>query len=48
MTIRGYEFFKYLARGDLLNVGLEVTKRCSAFPWSFKRFLSIGREILTS
>jgi MoaA/NifB/PqqE/SkfB family radical SAM enzyme len=30
MAIGGYKFFKYLARGGLLNVNLEVTKRCNA------------------
>lgn len=30
MAIGGYEFFKYLTRGGLLNINLEVTKRCNA------------------
>ncbi len=30
MTIGGYKFLKYLIRGGLLNVNLEVTKRCNA------------------
>ncbi len=30
MAVGGYKFFKYLAQGGLLNVNLEVTKRCNA------------------
>ena len=30
MVIGGYKFFKYLARGGLLNINLEITKRCNA------------------
>jgi len=30
MTIGGYKFLKYLTRGGLLNINLEVTKRCNA------------------
>jgi len=30
MTIGGYKFFKYLILGGLLNINLEVTKRCNA------------------
>jgi MoaA/NifB/PqqE/SkfB family radical SAM enzyme len=30
MTIGGYKFFKYLTRGGLFNINLEVTKRCNA------------------
>ncbi len=29
-AIGGYKFFKYLTRGGLLNINLEVTKRCNA------------------
>jgi MoaA/NifB/PqqE/SkfB family radical SAM enzyme len=30
MTIGGYKFFRYLVGGGLLNINLEVTKRCNA------------------
>src|SRR5512138_2309997 len=30
MAIGGYKFFGYLLRGGLLNINLEVTKRCNA------------------
>ena len=30
MAIGGYKFFRYLVRGGLLNINLEVTKRCNA------------------
>ncbi len=30
MAIGGYKFFEYLTRGGLLNINLEVTKRCNA------------------
>ena len=30
MAIGGYKFFKYLVGGGLLNINLEVTKRCNA------------------
>lgn len=30
MTIGGYKFLEYLTRGGLLNINLEVTKRCNA------------------
>jgi len=30
MLIGGYKFFRYLARGGLFNINLEVTKRCNA------------------
>ena len=30
MAIGGYKFFKYLVKGGLLNINLEVTKRCNA------------------
>jgi len=30
MAIGGYKFFKYLTRGGLFNINLEVTKRCNA------------------
>ncbi len=30
MAIGGYKFLKYLIRGGLLNINLEVTKRCNA------------------
>jgi MoaA/NifB/PqqE/SkfB family radical SAM enzyme len=30
MVIGGYKFFRYLVRGGLLNINLEVTKRCNA------------------
>jgi MoaA/NifB/PqqE/SkfB family radical SAM enzyme len=30
MAIGGYQFFKYLTLGGLLNINLEVTKRCNA------------------
>lgn len=30
MIAGGYKFFKYLTRGGLLNINLEVTKRCNA------------------
>lgn len=30
MAIGGYRFFRYLAWGGLLNINLEVTKRCNA------------------
>jgi MoaA/NifB/PqqE/SkfB family radical SAM enzyme len=30
MVVGGYKFFRYLARGGLFNINLEVTKRCNA------------------
>jgi len=30
MLIGGYKFFRYLTRGGLFNINLEVTKRCNA------------------
>ncbi len=30
MVVGGYKFFRYLATGGLLNINLEVTKRCNA------------------
>jgi len=30
MLIGGYKFFRYLVRGGLFNINLEVTKRCNA------------------
>ncbi|MGD0625361.1 MAG: radical SAM protein [Thermodesulfobacteriota bacterium] len=30
MAIGGYKFFKYITQGGLLNINLEVTKRCNA------------------
>jgi len=30
MAVGGYKFFKYLTTGGLLNINLEVTKRCNA------------------
>lgn len=30
MLVGGYKFFRYLVRGGLLNINLEVTKRCNA------------------
>ena len=30
MVVGGYKFFRYLTRGGLFNINLEVTKRCNA------------------
>lgn len=44
MAVGGYKFFKYLTRGGLMNINLEVTKRCNALC----NFCDYWREETTS